>query len=146
MNELKKIKSLCLVFFLAACQSATSSAYIVEAEVVEAFQRNKMNLVEIHTPEEEEEDIFGSKLKGVKPGAYQLKEKLVFIYEFDTAADRENGKRVFVEKTASMNLVSYSQFEKQNILIFYLHGGNLNPDNVLFEKEIQEALDSLVEG
>lgn len=144
MNELKKIGSLCLVFFLAACQSVTSSAYIAEAEVVEAFQRNKMNLVEIHTPEEE--DIFGSKLKGVKPGAYQLKEKLVFIYEFDTAADREDGKRVFVEKTASMNLVSYSQFEKQNILIFYVHGGNLNSDNVLFEKEIQQALDSLVEG
>ncbi|MEK4531650.1 hypothetical protein MKY07_08790 [Solibacillus sp. FSL W7-1472] len=144
MNELKKIGSLCLVFFLAACQSVTSRAYIVEAEVVEAFQRNKMNLVEIHTPEEE--DIFGSKLKGVKPGAYQLKEKLVFIYEFDTAADREDGKRVFVEKTASMNLVSYSQFEKQNILIFYVHGGNLNSDNVLFEKEIQQALDSLVEG
>lgn len=143
MNELKKIGSLCLVFFLAACQSVTSRAYIVEAEVVEAFQRNKMNLVEIHTPEE---DIFGSKLKGVKPGAYQLKEKLVFIYEFDTAADREDGKRVFVEKTASMNLVSYSQFEKQNILIFYVHGGNLNSDNVLFEKEIQQALDSLVEG
>lgn len=130
------------MFFLAACQSVTSSAYI-EAEVVEAFQRNKMNLIEIHTPEE---DIFGSKLKGVKPGAYQLKEKLVFIYEFDTAAEREDGKSVFVEKTASMNLVSYSLFEKQNILIFYIHGGNLNSDNLLFEKEIQEALDSLVEG
>lgn len=143
VNELKKISSLCLVLFLAACQTVTNRAYIVEAEVVEAFQRNKMNLVEIHI---QEEDIFGSKLKGVKPGTYQLDEKLIFIYEFKTADDREDGKRVFVEKTASMNLVSYSQFEKRNILIFYVHGENLNSDNILFETEIQEALDSLIEG
>ncbi|BAK16681.1 3-dehydroquinate synthetase [Solibacillus silvestris StLB046] len=64
------------MFFLAACQSVTSRAYIVEAEVVEAFQRNKMNLVEIHTPEEE--DIFGSKLKRGEARGISVKRKVGF--------------------------------------------------------------------
>ncbi len=52
----------------------------------------------------------------------------------------------FATKTASMNLISYKSFIKRNILIFYVHGEDLNSNQVPFEKEIQEALDSLIEG
>ncbi|MFJ8234149.1 hypothetical protein ACIQ34_00230 [Ureibacillus sp. NPDC094379] len=38
------------------------------------------------------------------------------------------------------------KIEKRNILIFYVHGQDLNSDSVLFEKEIQEALDNINEG
>ncbi len=130
---------------MASCQAAqvTDSSHITEAEVVEAFQENNVKLVEVKAPQD---GIFGSKLKGVKPRAYELNSKFIFIYEFATADDPENGKKAFAEKTASRNVVSYSMFEKRNILIFYVHGEDLNSTSVPFEKEIKEALNSLVEG
>ena len=90
--------------------------------------------------------VFTSKLKGVKPQVYELNEKLFVIYEFDTPEEREKGEKEFATKTASMNVVSYKSFIKRNILIFYVHGEDLNSNQVPFEKEIQEALDSLIEG
>ena len=146
VNGLKKMISLCLLLFLSSCQPAvqvSDSSHITEAEVVDAFQENNVKLVEVKSPQE---GIFGSKLKGVKPGTYELNAKFIFIYEFATADDCENGKRAFAEKTESMNVVSFSVYEKRNILIFYVHEEDLNSDSVPFEKEIKEALDSLVEG
>lgn len=143
---MKKIISLCLLFFLASCQPAvqvSDSSHIAEEEVVDVFQENNIKLVEVESPQE---GIFGSKLKGVKPGTYELNEKLIFIYEFATADDRENGKRAFAEKTELMNVVSFSMYEKRNILIFYVHEEDINSDRVPLEKEIKEALDSLIEG
>lgn len=116
MNGLKKILSLCILLFLASCQSesvqVTDSAHITEAEVVEAFQENSVKLVEVNPPQK---GIFGSKLKGVKPGEYELNSKFIFIYEFATTEDRENGKKAFAAKTASLNVVSFSMFEKNFI-------------------------------
>lgn len=143
---MKKIISLCLLFFLASCQPAvqvSDSSHIAEEEVVDVFQENNIKLVEVESPQE---GIFGSKLKGVKPGTYELNEKLIFIYEFATADDRENGKRAFAEKTELMNVVSFRMYEKRNILIFYVHEEDINSDRVPLEKEIKEALDSLIEG
>ncbi len=143
---MKKIISLCLLFFMASCQPAvqvSDSSHIAEEEVVDVFQENNIKLVEVESPQE---GIFGSKLKGVKPGTYELNEKLIFIYEFATADDRENGKRAFAEKTELMNVVSFRMYEKRNILIFYVHEEDINSDRVPFEKEIKEALDSLIEG
>lgn len=132
---------------MASCQSVplqvNDSSHITEAEVVKAFQENSVKLVKVKPPQD---GIFGSKLKGVKPGAYELNSKFIFIYEFATADDLENGKKVFADKTATMNVVSFSMFEKRNILIFYVHAEDLNSNSVPFEKEIKEALDSLVEG
>ncbi len=90
--------------------------------------------------------IIGSKLKNVKPGTYELSEKLFFIYEFATKNDRKKGAKEFAEKTATMDLVSFSMFEKRNILIFYVHEQDLNSNSVPFETEIQGALDSIIEG
>ena len=128
---------------MTGCAQVNDSSHISEAQVVETFHENNVKLTEAKS---QQEDIFASKINGVKPGIYELNKKYMYIYEFDTSANRESGKKAFIEKTASMNLVSYSSFEKRNILIFYVHGENLNSDSVPFEKEIQEALDSLIEG
>jgi len=145
VNGLKQAIIICLLLFLTGCVQTEvyDSSHISEAEVVEALQNYNIDLTEGTFVEEE---IFVSKLNGVKPGEYELNEKLIVIYEFDTSEEREKGEKEFATKTASMNLVSYKSFIKRNILIFYVHGEDLNSNQVPFEKEIQEALDSLIEG
>ena len=82
----------------------------------------------------------------MKPEVHELNEKLIVIYEFDTPEEREKGEKQFANKTAAMNLVSYKSFIKRNILIFYVHGEDLNSNHIPFEKEIQKALDSFIEN
>lgn len=144
MNELKKVISLCLLLFLAACQpvQVNDSSHITEEEVVKALQDNGVNLVEAKFPK----SVYVSKLGKVKSRAYEVSGKPFFIFEFKTENDLYKGKKEFVKKTETMNLVSASKFEKRNILIFYVHGQDLNSDSVPFEKEIQEALGGIIEG
>lgn len=144
MNELRKIFSLCLLLFLVSCQSVqvNDSSHITEEEVVKALQGNGVNLVEAEFPQ----NIFGSKLRNMKPRTYELSEKPFFIFEFETEIEREKGIKEFAENTAAMELVSASTFEKRNILIFYVHEQDTNSDNVPFKKEIQVALDGISEG
>ncbi|QUW23009.1 hypothetical protein JSQ81_05410 [Sporosarcina sp. Marseille-Q4063] len=144
MNELRRIFSLCLLLLLVSCQSVqvNDSSHITEVEVVTALQKNGVNLVEAEFPQ----SVFGSKLRNVKPRAYELSEKPFFIFEFETEIEREKGIEEFVENTATMELVSASTFEKRNILIFYVHELDINSDSVPFEKEIRKALDDISEG
>ena len=141
---MKKVLSLCLLLFLAACQpvQVNDSSHITEEEVVTALQDNGVNLIEA----EFEKNIFGSKLGDVKPGTYEVNEKPFFIFEFKSDNDLDNGKKEFDKKTATMDLVSASMFEKRNILIFYVHEQDVNSTSVPYEKEIQEALDNIIEG
>jgi hypothetical protein len=141
VNELKKLFSLCLLLFLVSCQSVqvNDSSPITEEEVVKALQENGVNLVEAEFPR----SVFGSKLRNVKPRTYELSEKPFFIFEFETEIEREKGSVEFAEKTATMELVSSSTFEKRNILIFYVHEHDIKSDSVSFEKEIQEAIDGI---
>ena len=141
---MRKIFSLCLLLFLAACQpvQVNDSSHIAEDEVVKALTDNGVNLVEA----EFLKNVFGSKLGNVKPGTYEVSGKPFFIFEFKTENDLDKGKKEFAKKTETMNLVSASKFEKRNILIFYVHEQDLNSDSVPFEKEIQKALDGISEG
>jgi hypothetical protein len=141
---LKKVISLCLLLFLTACQlvQVNDSSHITEEEVVKALQENGVNLVEAEFPK----SVYGSKLGNVKPIAYEVSGKPLFIFEFKTENELVKGKKEFAKKTETMDLISASEFEKRNILIFYVHGQDINSDNVPFEKEIQEALDSISEG
>ncbi|MGE7945090.1 hypothetical protein ACQKNB_23870 [Lysinibacillus xylanilyticus] len=134
-----------MLLFLTGCvqTEVNDSSNITEVEVVETLQDHNIELTEGTFVEE---DIFTSKLNGVKPEVYELNKKWIVIYEFDTAEEREKGEKEFATKTANINLVSYTSFIKRNILIFYVHGEDLNSNQVPFEKEIQEALDSLIEG
>lgn len=142
---MKQAIILCMLLFLTGCgqTGADSSSHISDREVVVALKNHNIELTEGTSVKG---TIITSKLKGVKPQVYELNEKLFVIYEFDTPEELEKGEKEFANKTASMNLVSYKTFTKRNILIFYVHGENLNSNQIPFEKEIQEALKSLIEG
>jgi hypothetical protein len=145
VNELRKIISLCLLLFLASCQSVqiNDSSHIIEKDVVKVLEENGVILVDA---EFSRANVFGSKLKNVIPGSYKVEEKPFFIYEFENEKDLEIGLREFAEKTATMDLVSSSMFRKRNILIFYVHEQDINSMKIPFEKEIQEGLNSIIEG
>lgn len=145
MNAFKQVIIICILLFLTGCVQTIiiDSSHISEREVVVALQNQNIELTEGGSVKG---TIFTSKLKGVKPQVYELNEKLFLIYEFDTPEELDKGEKEFANKTASMNLVSYKTFTKRNILIFYVHGEDLNSNQIPFEKEIQEALDSLIEG
>lgn len=135
-----------MLLFLTGCvqTEVNDSSHITEVEVVEALQNHNIELTEGTSVKG---TIFTSKLKGVKPQVYELNEKLFVIYEFDTPEGLEKGEKEFANKTASMNLVSYETFIKRNIMIFYVHEEHLNSNKIIpFVKEIQEALDSFIEG
>lgn len=141
---MKMIFSVCLLLLLAACQpvQVNDSSHITEEEVVTALQDNGVNLIEA----EFKKNIFGSKLGDVKPGIYEVNGKPFFIFEFTSDNDLDKGKKEFAKKTETMDLVSASTFEKRNILIFYVHELDVNSNSVAFIKEIQEALDDIIEG
>jgi hypothetical protein len=130
---------------LASCQSVqiNDSSHIMEKDVVKVLEENGVRLVEA---ESSTVSIFGSKLKNVHPGSYTLDEKPFFIFEFENEKDLEKGLSEFEEKTATMDLVSSSMFRKRNILIFFVHGQDVSSMTIPFAKEIQEGLDSLMEG
>lgn len=134
-----------MLLFLTGCvhTEVNDSSHISKIEVVEALQNHNVELTERTFLED---DIFTSNLNGVKPKVYEINNKWMVIYEFDTPEKREKGEKEFANKTASMNLVSYKTFTKRNIMIFYVHGEDLNSNQIPFEKEVQEALDSLIEG
>lgn len=142
-GSLKQAIILGLLLFLTGCVQVNDSSHISKVEVVDALQNHNVELTERAFLKN---DIFTSKLNGVKPMVYEINKKWMIIYEFDTPEKREKGEKEFVDKTASMNLVSYKTFTKRNILIFYVHGEDLNSNQIPFEKEIQEALESLIEG
>ena len=140
MNVLKKIFGLFFLVFLVSCQSS-DSAHITTDEVVAVLQDYQVELLDTNIPRG---NPFGTKLNGVKPSEYELSGKPFYIYEFETEEDLKKGKSDFREKTAEMKLVSFIRIEKRNILIFYVHG--IDSGEIPFEKEIGEALASIIEG
>ncbi|SHR50426.1 Uncharacterised protein [Mycobacteroides abscessus subsp. abscessus] len=143
MSELRKILSLYFLLLLVSCQSVSDSSHISEEDVVKTLQENGIQLVEADIPHG---NSFGTDLRNVTPGSYLLREKPIFIYEFENEKDIEKGIREFAKKTETMELVSSSIFEKRNILIFYVHEQDFDSEIIPFEKEIQDALDRISEG
>ena len=141
---MKKIRSLCLLLLVVACQpvQVSVSSHITENEVVTALQDNGVQLIE--TPFGE--NIFGSRLGNVKPSTYKVDEHPLYIFEFDTEKELAIGKKEFEEKTINSELEFASTYEKRNIFIFYSHGHNVNSESVPFDTEIQTGLDNLIEG
>jgi hypothetical protein len=143
VSELRKILSVCFLLLLVSCQSVSDSSHITEGDVVKVLQESGIVLVEADFSQA---NVFGTVLRNVIPGTYLLNEKPFFIYEFENENDLEKGIREFAKKTATMELVSSSMFEKRNILIFYVHEQDFDSKIIPFENEIQGALDSISEG
>ena len=140
---MKKMISICLLLFLIGCSSVHISSHITEEELVKALHEHSVNVVETKSLKD---NIFGSKLNRVKPSAYELDDKQLFIYEYKTTDDRDKGLEQFHKNTEAMNVVSYTIFKHCNILMFYVHAEDLSAITIPFENEINEALESFVEG
>ncbi|WP_042458927.1 hypothetical protein [Neobacillus dielmonensis] len=143
---MNRIVCLCLLLLLlVSCQSeqVNDSSHIEVEDVVKVLKENKVDLIETTFSHS---NSFGSELNKAEPEAYQLSGKRFYIYEFENEQAREKGLEEFTEKTATMNLVSYSLFEKRNVLIFYIHEQDVDSENIPFEQEIQVGLNSLIEG
>ena len=140
---MKKMISICLLLFLIGCSSVHISSHITEEELVKALHEHSVNVVETKSLKD---NIFGSKLNRVKPSAYELDDKQLFIYEYKTEDDRDKSLEQFNKNTETMNVVSYTVFTHRNILMFYVHAENLDTTSIPYEKEINDALRSFVEG
>ncbi len=136
-----------MLLFLVGCDfgesSVSVSSHISEEDLVKALREHGVNVVEAKSFKDND---FGSKLNKVKPGAYKLDDKQLFIYEYHTEDDRDKGLEQFNKNTETMNLVSYTIFKRHNILMFYIHAEDLSATTIPYEKEIHEALQSFVEG
>lgn len=53
---------------------------------------------------------------------------------YDSIDGRKKGFEDFNEKTASSNLVSFNLYEVENILLFYVHGQDLNMEHEVASK------------
>ncbi len=142
---MKSIIIICLLLFLVGCDldSVNVSSHISEEDLVKALHEHGVNVVETKSSKE---TIFARKLNRVKPGAYELDDKQLFIYEYQTEEDRDKGLEQFNKNTETMNLVSYTIFMRHNILMFYVHAEDLSATTIPYEKEINEVLESFVEG
>lgn len=142
---MNRILCLCFLFVLVACQpdQVNDSSHIKEEDVLKVLKEKGVELKETAFSQN---NTFGSELNNVKPSSYSISGKAIYIYEFKTEEACEKGVKEFNKKTESMDLVSYSTFVKRNALIFYVHEQELNSDIIPLEKEIQEGLNSLIEG
>ena len=145
---MKRIFILCFIFLLVGCSLVDEdlgyydSSNISEEDLVDALREHGVPVVESKL----KDNIFGFKLNKVKPGAYELDDKQLFIYEYKTEDDRDKGLEQFNKNTETMNVVSYTVFTHRNILMFYVHAEDLSAITIPFENEINEALESFVEG
>lgn len=145
---MRKFISICLLLLLVGCSLVDEdlehhiSSNISEEDLVKALHEHGVHIVEIKS----KDNIFGSKLNQVKPGAYELDDKQLFIYEYKSADERDEGLEQFKKNTETMNVVSYTLFKHRNILMFYVHAEDLSATSIPYVKEINEALKSFVEG
>jgi hypothetical protein len=128
-----------IVFLMTACQKTTLDVITLD-EVISSFEEQQL-LVE-KSKEVSKNNIFGIKLNGVKPSSYELDGKMLSVYIYDSAEERQKGLEDFRNKTATMDTVSYNVYEVENVLIFYVYEHDMNM-KVEFDDEIKEALNEL---
>lgn len=138
MNKLALIL-ISIVFLMTACQKTTLDVITLD-EVISSFEEQQL-LVE-KSKEVSKNNIFGIKLNGVKPSSYELDGKMLSVYIYDSAEERQKGLEDFRNKTATMDTVSYNVYEVENVLIFYVYEHDMNM-KVEFDDEIKEALNEL---
>lgn len=134
------ITFLSLVFLLTACQANDSNAITLE-EVLSSFEGQQLSLKESKV---NKDHIFGMKLNGIRPSAYELDEKKILVYIYNSSDEREKGLEDWREKTASMNTVSYKVYEVNNVLLFYVYEEEILISEI--DSKIQNVVDGLNES
>jgi hypothetical protein len=127
-----------LFFLLTACQANDPNEITLE-ELLSSFEEQQLSLKECKVSKDD--NIFGTKLNGVKPSSYKLDEKMILVYNYNSNKKREKGLEDWREKTASMDTVSYKVYEvNKNILLFYVYvEENLN-------NEIDSKIQNVMKG
>jgi len=128
-----------IVFLMTACQKTTLDVITLD-EVIFSFEEQQLLVKK--SKEVSKNNIFGIKLNGVKPSSYELDGKMLSVYIYDSAEERQKGLEDFRNKTATMDIVSYNVYEVENVLIFYVYEHDMNM-KVEFDDEIKEALNEL---
>jgi len=124
---------------MTACQKTTLDVITLD-EVIFSFEEQQLLVKK--SKEVSKNNIFGIKLNGVKPSSYELDGKMLSVYIYDSAEERQKGLEDFRNKTATMDIVSYNVYEVENVLIFYVYEHDMNM-KVEFDDEIKEALNEL---
>jgi hypothetical protein len=125
-----------LVFFLTACQAKDPNAITLE-EVLSSIEEQQLSL---NKSKVNKNHIFGMKLNGVRPSAYELDGKRILVYIYDSSDEREQGLEDWREKTASMDTVSFKIYEVNNVLLFYVY------EEEILNSEIDSKIQSVVNG
>lgn len=128
-----------IVILLTSCQSANPHIITLD-EVVASFEKQQLVIKE--NKEFSNNNIFRMKINGVKPSPYELDGKLLSVYIYNSAEEREKGLEDFRDKTATMDTVSYNVYEVENVLIFYVYEHDKSME-VEFDDAIKEALNEL---
>ncbi|WP_042473813.1 hypothetical protein [Bacillus ndiopicus] len=135
---MRTILIICFALVLIGCH-AESSEIITLDEVMDAFEQHDLELTKT---KRSKNSILGTKLNGVKPSAYLLDNKSIYIYTFHSASDVQEALEEFRDKSAPMNLVSFTVYTKDNVLVYYVHAQDLAIINDI-DPIIKEALDGL---
>ncbi len=126
------------LLILIACQTKEPNAITLD-EVLSTFKHHQVPLKTTHVKNDE---IFGMRLTGVRPTAFELDGKLLTVYIFNSQQQREMGLEDFYHKTALANIVSNKTYSVKNVLFFYVHGQNLS-EKVEMADEIQQIVSEL---
>lgn len=125
-----------LVFLLTACQANDPNAITLE-EVLSSFKEQQLSLKKSKV---NKDHIFGMKLNGIRPSAYELDGKKILVYIYHSSDEREQGLEDWREKTASMDTVSYKIYEVNNVLLFYVY------EEEILNSEIDSKIQNVVSG
>jgi hypothetical protein len=93
-----------IVFLLTSCKSINPDRITLD-EVVYSFEKQRLVIKE--NKELSNDNIFGMKLNGVKPSSYELDEKLLSVYIYNSAEERNKGLEDFKGKTSTMDIVLF---------------------------------------
>lgn len=98
---------------------------LTNEEVVTSLKKQGLELKEANS---NADPIFGMKLNGEQPEVFKLEGQLVYLYNYYSEMERQNGLDEWHEETVMYNLVTYQVFETRNILIFHVYGNEMDAD------------------
>ncbi|AYC30153.1 hypothetical protein [Paenisporosarcina cavernae] len=129
------VLSIAILFLLSACNEPKITSEQIEA----AFAENGLELTET---EKNIDSIFGQRLNWEKPKVYDLNGRTLYLFLYRSSKGSDEGLEDFQKATASMDLVSFNVYQKENALLFFVHEQSLD-EKVVEDAYILKALDEI---
>lgn len=129
------------ILFIACLSIFPRNSSITLKQVVSALENQDLELKKAKV---DKNDVFGKKLNGIRPTVYKLKGKSLFVYIYSSPDARKNGLKDFFKKTENTNIVSFKQYEMENVLLFYVYEEDLSKGvDLELDSKIENALNKL---